>query len=720
MKNIIAVTLVFIAIQLNAQQKITVADFTTKNTFAAKTVTGINWMNDGQFYSTLKDNRIVKYNITTGEQVEILLDGNTLSPKVEIDDYSITPDEQKLVFSTETQSIYRRSFVAEYYILDLSTKVVRKLSGGGKQSYATISPDGKAVAFVRDNNLFYTTLADMQEVKVTDDGKLNSIINGTTDWVYEEEFAFVKGFFWSPDSKKLAFYRFDETIVREYNMQMWGKALYPADYKFKYPKAGEKNASLGIYIFDIQSKSKIKADLGNEAEFYIPRIKWTEDPNILSIRKMNRLQNQLEILHVNAATGKSTLILKEVSDTYIDVRFIDDLIYLKDQKHFITPSESAGYIHLYLYTIDGRLVRPITKGNFEVSDFLGIDEATKTLYYTSTEVSPQEKHFYSISWRGDKKQRLSRESGTHLINMSTDYRYYIDQYSTSVQPPVSTLYQTKGNKKVKDLETNQELVDVANNYGLAEKAFFRIKSAGADSITGYMLRPANFTKDKKYPVLVYQYSGPGSQYTANSWAGNHFYFHQLLTQHGYIVVAVDPRGTGAHGEKFKKDTYKQLGKLELEDVLETASYLSTLSYVDAKRLGIWGWSYGGYVSALALTKGAGAYKLGMAVSPITNWRFYNTIYTERYLRTPQENPTGYDDNSPLTYANQLQGNLLLIHGTGDDNVHLQNSIQFQEALIQAGKQFDSFFYPDKNHSIPGAKHRHHLYTQMFKFVLENL
>ncbi len=718
-KLLIAVFFAF-SIAGYAQKQITVEDFTTKNTFSQKTVRGINWMKDGKFYSTLENNKVVKYNITTGKPVETLVDGSTLNPKIEIQDYLFSGDEKKLLLSTNFQSIYRRSFTADYFVYDIATKSVKALSSKGKQSYAAFSGDGSKVAFVRENNLFYVTLADMQEVQVSTDGKFNHIINGTTDWVYEEEFSFVDGFYWSPDGKKLAYYRFDESAVREYNLQRWGKTLYPTDYRFKYPKAGETNSTVEIWFYDLASKQKVKADIGTEKDIYIPRVKWTADANVLSIRKLNRLQNNLDILHVNASTGASTVVLSEKSETFIDLEFTDDLIYLNDGKQFIYTTERDGFKHLYLYSIDGKLVKQITSGKFEVSQILGLDEKTKTLYYTSTEVSPLERHFYSISLNSTKKTKLSESAGGHTINMSTDYQFYIDYYTTSAHPTVVSLYKTKGNTLLKVLENNDALAKVLDEYGFSAKEFFSFKTVEGTQLDGFMLKPKNFDASKQYPVLVYQYSGPGSQNVSNAWGGSHFFFHQMLVQKGYIVAVIDSRGTGARGENFKKLTYKQLGKFELEDLIAGTKFLSTLEYVDDSRLGIWGWSYGGYMSSLAMTKGAGTFKMGIAVAPVTNWRFYDTVYTERYLQTPQLNASGYDDNSPSTYADKLQGNFLLIHGTGDDNVHFQNSVVLQDALVNAGKQFHSFYYPDKHHGIQGGKTKLHLYTMMMDYVLENL
>jgi dipeptidyl-peptidase-4 len=720
-KILLPVILLAFVIDVAAQKKITVDDFTLRNAFAQKSVTGINWMNDGKFYTSLNNNKIIKYSVTTGQPVETIADGTSLTPAVDIDDYKFSSDEKKLLILTNFQSIYRRSYTANYYVYDLVTKSLKQLSSNGKQSYAAFSSDANKVAFVRSNNLFYVALANMSETQVTDDGKFNFIINGTTDWVYEEEFSFVDGFYWSPDGNKLAYYRIDESQVKEYDLQKWNNGqLYPQDYHYKYPKAGEANSVIEIWIYDLASSRKVKADVGSEKDIYIPRVKWTNDPNILSIIRLNRLQNNLEILHVNAGTGESKVVLQEKSETYIDLEYTDDLTYMKDQKHFIHASERSGFKHLYLYTIEGELVGRITNGNFEVAQFLGIDEKQKTLYYLSTEISPLERHFYSISLDGKKKTKLSSLPGTHSINISNDFQYYIDYHNNSKQPTIVSLYKTKGNALVKTLEKNEYAVKIASEYQLVSKEFFSFKTVDGTSLNGYFLKPNNFDESKKYPVLLYQYSGPNSQNVNDSWTGGHYMFHQMLVQKGIIVAVVDTRGTGARGEQFKKMTYKQLGKYELEDHLASAKYFSTLPFVDATRIGIWGWSYGGYMSSLAMTKGAGAFKVGIAVAPVTNWRYYDNIYTERFLQRPQENASGYDDNSPTTYASKLQGDFLLIHGTGDDNVHFQNSVVLAEALINAGKQFRSFYYPDKHHGIQGSKAKLHLYTMMTDFILEKL
>lgn len=702
-----------------AQKRITVDDFTTRATFVEKQVTGINWMNDGKYYTTLSDNKVVRYDITTGQPVEILVDGKAVSPSIVIGEYSFSTDESRILLLTERRQIYRRSFSAEYFVYDRASKSLQPLSKNGPQSYATFSPDGSKIAFVRDNNLFVVRLSDMNETQVTTDGKFNSIINGTTDWVYEEEFSFVVGFEWSPNGNKIAYFRFDESDVKEYNMQVWSGLLYPFDYRYKYPKAGEKNSKVEIWIHDLPSGNKVKVDTGSEQDIYIPRVKWTADQNTLSITRLNRLQNQLQLLHANASTGKTSVILDEKTDTYFDIEILD-ILYLKNGKEFIRLSEEDGYMQLYLHSAGGQVIRKITPGKFDVTAFLGADEKKRVVYYTSTEESPLERHLYSITFDGKKKTRLTSGPGVHQINMSHDKQFYIDHYSNASQPKVATLHRTGTKGALKVVESNDALLNRIREYGLTPKEFFTFENEGGTELFGFFLKPSNFDSTRQYPVMVFQYSGPGSQEVQNDWSADHFYFHHMLVQKGYIVAFVDPRGTGGRGAEFKKVTYKQLGKYELEDHLSAARYLASLPFIDADRMGIWGWSYGGYMSSLAMTKGAGVFKLGIAVAPVTNWRFYDTIYTERYLQTPQLNAQGYDMNSPLTYADRLKGKFLLIHGTGDDNVHVQNSIIFQDALIKSGVQFESFFYPDKHHGIQGASTRRHLFTLMTDFIERNL
>lgn len=720
MKRIITTLLVFQALATYAQKQISIDDFTLRNTFATRSVYGINWMKDGKYYSSQEGNRISRFSITTGQAEEVLCDGDALSPKITIQDYEFSSDEKKLLLMTEREGIYRRSFKAEYYIYDLTTKTLQKLSPNGKQSYATFSPDAANVAFVRNNNLFYVNLSTMKEVQVTDDGKFNHIINGSTDWVYEEEFSFAKAFYWSPDGKKLAYHRFDESNVRQYTMQKWNKgALYPEDYVFKYPKAGEANSVVEIRIYDLATGIKMKADIGSETDIYIPRVKWTANPNVLSIRRLNRLQNVLDILHADATTGASKVVLTEKNATYVDIDYCDDLTYLNDGKHFIYSSEQSGYKHLYLYTLDGKLINQVTRGDWEVTEFLGADEKSKNIYYLSTEGGHLSRQLYAISYDGKKKTALTVKPGTHTINLSTDCQFYLDYFTNTTQPLQVTLFQTKGNKQMRVLETNEALGRKAEEYGLVTKEFFMYPSAdGVTQLDATIMKPRDFDPSKKYPVMVFQYSGPRSPsvrdaYGPDTWG-------QLLVQNGYLVVTLDTRGSGYRGEKFVKQTYKEMGKMELEDLLAGGKYLASWPYVDGSRLGIYGWSYGGFMASLVMTKGAGVYKLGIAGAPVTNWRYYDNVYTERYMSLPGDNASGYDDNSPIKYAGRLSGHFMLIHGTGDDNVHFQNSVALQDALINAGKQFRSFYYPDDPHGIRGARRRHHLYTMMTEFILEKL
>ena len=724
MKNLFAILLTMASFSVWGQQDITISDIYEKGTFRQKSVRGINWMKDGRYYSAQQGNDIVKYDVTTGEQVETILKGANLQPSISFSSYSFSEDESKLLLMTERESIYRRSYRAEFYVYDPENNDLKKLSNGGKQSYARFSPNGTKVAFTRNNDLFYVNITDMSEVRVTDDGKFNHIINGSTDWVYEEELSFTRAFEWSGDGKSLFYLTFDESKVREYNMQVWRNGqLYPEDYRFKYPKAGEDNAKVTATLYDLASRKKTPVDLGNDQEYYIARIKRTQSPTQFSLVRLTRLQNQLDILHVSSTDGSVNVVLSEKNQRYIDIDFVDELTYLKDGKHFLHASERSGYKHLYLYTVEGKLVNPITTGRWEVSSLEGIDESGRKakVYFTSTEMSPLQRQFYVIDIQGKGKKTLRGEQGWHDINMSSDTKYYIDSHSSPSQPSIVSLSSTKKNERVKVLEDNSELRSRLEKYSLSPREFFTFKTVDGTDLNGYMIKPPGFNDSNQYPVLVFQYSGPGSQMVRMNYAsGSNDYWHQMLAQKGYIIAVIDPRGTGGRGEKFKKMTYKELGKFESQDHIAGAKYLDGLPYVDGSRIGIWGWSYGGYMSSLAMFKGEGLFKAAIAVAPVTNWRFYDTIYTERYMAKPQDNGSGYDDNSPVSHSQKLEGNYLLIHGTGDDNVHFQNAVVLQNKLIAEGKQFDSFYYPDRAHGIYRDGARPHLFTLMTNWVLENL
>jgi dipeptidyl-peptidase 4 len=710
---------------LVAQKKnITLEDIWSKGTFRSQSIQQINWMKDGAFYSALEGDKIVKHQVTDGAAVETLFDAATsvenLGKKIALEDYALSADEQKIMISTESEPIYRRSSREENFVYDLKTKKLSQLSKGGKQMFATFSPDGSKVAFVRLNNLYMVDLATMTEKQITTDGKWNHIINGACDWVYEEEFSFAKAFQWSPDSKKIAFISFDETKVPEYNMQTWGK-LYPVDYKYKYPKAGEPNSIVTVSIFNLTNSKTVKVDIGKETDQYIPRIRWTNDANVLSFNRLNRLQNKMEILHAQASTGKTSVILTEENKTYVDVEnFADDVYYLADNKSFVMSSEKDGFKHLYLYDITGKLIRQITTGNWEVADFYGIDEKSKTLYFTSMEMSNIERQLFSISLDGKLKKQLTSEKGMNSANFSKDFKFYILSNTASDSPLKVSLHKAQTGELVKVLEDNAALRKKLEDYNITPKEFMTIKTSENIELNAWMIKPTDFDPKKKYPVFMFLYGGPGSQQVLNQFDASNGMWFQHLAQKGYIVACVDNRGTGGKGADFKKVTYLNLGKLEVKDQIEAAKYWGSLPYVDKSRIGIFGWSYGGYMSSNCLFQGADYFKTAIAVAPVTNWRFYDTIYTERFLRTPQENATGYDENSPVTYAKNLKGNFLLVHGTGDDNVHFQNSISLEDALIKANKQFQSFYYPNKNHGIYGGNTRLHLFTMMTGFLEKNL
>lgn len=702
------------------KKKVALADVFKSNTFSQKSVYGINWMKDGQYYSSLQRGasgpKVVKINVATGAETAVLIDGAELG--VDFSSYSFNSDETKALIGSEMESIYRRSRKGVYHVVDLKTGQAQKLMDGEKIMHATLSPDNDKVAFVQDNNLFMVELANNQLTQITADGKWNHVINGSADWVYEEEFSMSKAFDWSPDGKKIAFIRFDETDVPEFNMQTWGK-LYPEDYKFKYPKAGEKNAEVSIHVYELATKKTVKVDAGSEKDIYLPRIYWTGDANTLAFLRVNRLQNQIDLLYANAGSGETTLILADKSETYVDLDYNDDLRFLESNKGFIRTSEKDGYKHIYHHDNQGKLIRQITTGDWEVTNLVGIDEKGKKVYFMSTEVSPMERNLFVINLDGKGKKMLTAEKGTYSVNMSKDFKYFIANFSNASTPLQVTLHDSSG-KLLKELEDNAALQATLENFEITEKEFFKFNTVDGSSLNGYMIKPADFDAAKKYPVLMYVYGGPGSQNVNNSWGGTRDFWHQHLAAEGYIVVCVDNRGTGGRGRDFKHITYANLGKLETEDQIAGAKYLGGLTFVDKSRIGIWGWSYGGYMSSLALMIGNDVFKTAIAVAPVTTWRYYDTIYTERFLQTPQLNAAGYDDNSPITHVNKLKGNYLLIHGTGDDNVHFQNSVDLVDALIKADKQFETMFYPNKNHGIYGGNTTWHLYSLMTDFIKRKL
>lgn len=727
--------LIFLVILVTTQgqtKKITLEDIFQKGTFRSKTVHGLRSMNDGIHYTTLENGtQIAKYSYKTGERVKVIFDISTIenAPISSFQDYEFSNDESKILLTTKIKPIYRHSYTADYYVWDTTTRELTALSDRGSQQLATFSPNGERVAYIHDNNIFVKSLKYGSTHQVTHDGKRNEIINGAPDWVYEEEFGFNKAFWWSPDSKFLGFIRFDEREVPEFSMPMYaGEAphlkeneLYPGAYTYKYPKAGEKNSTVSVHSYEIKTKTTVQVDVGKESDIYIPRLSWTPDANELVVMKLNRRQNQLDILFANPYTGDTRPILTEKNDRYISEEFLDAFTWLENG-NFVIKSERDGWSHLYLYDRQGFEIRQLTKGAFDVTDFYGYDPAKQVYYYQAAKESPLKREVYYVGYKKNKviQGKLTKKEGTNRAVFSKNFKYFINYYSSTTEPPLIALFTNdKKVEQIRILEDNSTLKKVLANYQLPQKEFFSFKTSEGIELNGWMLKPTNFDPSQKYPVLMTQYSGPNSQSVLDSW-GRGIGWNEYLAQEGFVVVCVDPRGTGARGEEFRKVTYMQLGKYESDDQVETARYLRTLPWVDGHNIAIFGWSYGGFMTLLSMEKGGELFKAGIAVAPVTNWRFYDSVYTERYMRTPQENPEGYNDNSPLNHASDIKGRLLIIHGTADDNVHAQNTFEMTEKLVQAGIQFDMAIYTNRNHGIYGGNTRIHLYTRMTSFLKQQL
>ena len=705
-----------------AQKKSISLDQIWDGSFRTQGMTALHSMNNGQQYSVLNFDRSSRstsvdlYDYKTLSKVKTLATSQTMDAIPYFTNYTFSDDESQVILETNTESIFRYSVLALYYAYNIQTKRLQKISEHKIQE-PTFSPDGTKVAYGRENNLFIIDLVSGTTKQITFDGKKNKIINGITDWVYEEEFAFVRAFEWNAASSKIAFIRFDESDVPEFSMDIYGTDLYQSQKVFKYPKAGETNATVSLHFYDLSTDTISSVALSKDYnDFYIPRIKWTNDPNILSAQYMNRHQNNLDLWLLNPETNQADLVLSEQDKAYVDVT--DNLTFLKDNS-FIWTSEKDGFNHIYHYAKNGKLKNQITKGDWEVTAYYGYNESAKTIYYQSVENGSINRDVYSIQLNGKNKKRLSFQEGTNDAEFSADFTYFIKTHSSAASPPKFTLNDSKTGRLIKNIKDNSALLKKLETYDYSNKEFSTIHVNGND-LNMWMLKPANFDPSKTYPLLMFQYSGPGSQQVANTWSSSRDYWHQFLAQQGYIVACVDGRGTGYKGAEFKKVTYMNLVKYETEDQIQAAKQLSDLPYIDQSRIGIWGWSYGGHMSTNCLLKGNDVFKMAIAVAPVTSWRFYDTIYTERFMRTPQENPSGYDDNSPFNYPELLKGDYLLVHGSGDDNVHVQHTMRMVEALIQANKQFDWAIYPDKNHGIYGGNTTMHLYTKMTNFLDENL
>lgn len=674
---------------------------------------------DGLHYTAMNDarNMIIKYEYRTGNAVDTLFSTQSARECTfdTFEGYAICSTGHHILVWRDKEPIYRRSFRANVYDYDVRRNYVKPISDTkGKQMIPTFSPDGRMVAYVKDNNIWIRKFDFDTEVQVTKDGETNKILNGITDWVYEEEFAVTNLMAWSPDSEQLAFVRFDESEVPEYSMQLFGNGLYPGYYNYKYPKAGEKNSRVTLHAYDVMTKDTKELKIPAEGEWYIPRITFTNNSEQLAVMTLNRQQNIFNMYYANPKSGVFRLVLRDENKAYVDSEWLASIRFYENSFSYV--NEQDGYAHIYLYSPTGVLQRQVTKGNWDVTAFLGYDEAAKTVYYESAEESPMRRAIYKIDAKG-VKTKLSAQEGTNSATFSANFAYYINQYSNANTPVRITVNETKSNKELRVLQDNARLKEKLADYSFAKKEFIKVHTASDFELNAWIVKPANFDESKKYPVLMFQYSGPNSQQVLDRYG---FDWEQYLATKGIITVCVDGRGTGARGENFRKCTYLRMGELESRDQVEAAQALGKLPFVDKDRIAIWGWSFGGYNTLMALSVGNGTFKAGIAVAPPTDWNYYDTVYTERFMRTPQENFEGYAATSPIRLAPKLQGKLLLVHGTADDNVHFQQTMDYAEALVQAGKQFDMQVYKDRNHSIYGGNTRYHLYTRMSNFLFDNL
>ena len=684
----------------------------------AKNVPGFNFMKDGRHFTRQTATTITKYDIVTGEPASLIFDANRLEnpnfPKY-FSGYAFSPNEDMLLIETAHERIYRRSSKANFWVYNLDNQKITPLFEGGKQMYATFNAQGNQVAFVHNNNLYVKDLASAKITQITTDGSWNKVINGALDWVYEEEFGFAQGFQWSPDGKAIAFYRFDESAVKEFTMTFFYDELYPDYQTFKYPKVGEENANVQVHIYHLESQQTVKVDLGTQTDQYVPRIKWTTNPNQLCVYRLNRLQNELDLLLADANSGQTTLMLKEKEDQYIDDMVFDNLTFLPDGNQFIWTSEKEGWHHIYLHHMITGESKALTSGAWDVTAFYGFDASRNRIYFQAAKQNPMNRAVYSVHLNGTNPQTIANEDGWNAATFSSTYDYYTLTHSTINQPPTYSVY-SNGGRAVRVLEDNQQLADQLTKEGIAPAQFFSFRTEEGTTLNGFEIKPNNFQENIKYPVLMYVYGGPGSQTVVNRWGRDRDMWMRMLAQQGFVVVSVDNRGTGARGEAFKKVTYLELGKYETIDQIAAAKYLAQQSYIDPERISIFGWSYGGYMSSLCILKGSDVFHSAIAVAPVTNWKWYDTIYTERYMRTLANNASGYYDNAPIHFVDRLKGGYLLAHGIGDDNVHFQHTAEMANALIKAKKPFDTQFYPNRNHGIYGDFAKYHLFDKMTRFL----
>jgi dipeptidyl-peptidase 4 len=700
---------------------ITIEDIWSKGKYRVQTIGAVIHLNDGEHFVMRDSSRnLVEYEYATYNPTKVILSMDDFVSvsglsSASIAEYSFSPNEKYLLIGTDAETIFRYSISVYNYIWDIKNKTIRPLSDKGRQRLAEFSPNGDKIAFVRENNIFIKDLVTDKEEQITKDGVINKIINGIPDWVYEEEFGFTKAYEWSPDGTKIAFMKFDESKVKEYDFPIYGE-LYPETYKYKYPKPGEENSLVSVWIYDLNKKSTVKVDVRNNSDQYIPRIKWTNDANLLSVVRMNRLQNKAEVLIADSKTGYSKVILTDENKYYISKTL--DLTFLKDNK-FVYMSEADGFKHLYLYDINGKLLNQITKGNWEVTSIDGVAEESGVVYYTSDEVSPMDRSLYSIKLDGTDKKKISGNNGNYIADYSTNFKYVFINY-TNANSPGEIWLQKTGGEVISVLKDNKKLKALMEEKGFVKKEFFNFKTSDGLDLNGWMMKPDKPEAGKKYPVLMYVYGGPGSQQVLDAYTRSDYVWYQMLVKKGYVIACVDNRGTGGRGEEFGKCMYMHIGTKDVDDQVEAAKYLGSLDFVDKDRIGIWGWSGGGYFTLMCLAKGADYFKTGIAVAPVTDWRYYDDIYTERFMRTPKENPDGYKEGSVINYVDLFKNKFLIVHGSADDNVHFQNTMDFVNAMVVANKNYEMLVYPNCNHFIISVNARNHLYRQMTEFILKNL
>ena len=716
---------------VSADNKITLKDVTGK-TFTPKYITGVDPIKGTDRYASISNDgrQIIEYAFKTGNQTRVLFDiANTHGESIkQLDGYTLSPDGKRMLIQTNTHKIYRRSFTADYYIYTIQSRKLEKLSTGGPQQIPTWSPDGNQIAFVRDNNIFLVKLLyDNAESQITKDGKFNEIINGVPDWVYEEEFSTNRSLCFTADSRMLCWIKYDERKVKEYSLQLFmgshptmkANEVYPGTYTYKYPKAGEDNSIVSVWSYEIQTHKTNRLQVPLEGDGYIPRIKSTNDANRIIVFTMNRHQDVLNLYAVNPRTTLSQLLIKEQGDKYVKEEAMEGITI--GQNSILLPSDRDGYMHLYLYNMNGSLIRKIGDGNYDITSIYGYDETTGDVYYQASGINSHDRQIF-VSHKNGKTERLTDTNGWNKAIFSGDYKYFLNTWSNYNTPYVFTIRDNKG-KVLSTPIDNKELKEKVKTYGFNGRETFSFTTSEGVKLDGWMVKPKDFDTNKKYPVILFQYSGPGSQQVIDAWnagsMGNGGAFDYYLAQQGFIVVCVDGRGTGGRGAAFEKCTYLRIGELESHDQIETALWLGKQSYIDKERIGIWGWSFGGFNILMSMSEGRPVFKAGVAVAPPTNWRYYDTIYTERYMRTPKENGSGYATN-PIQRANALHGALLICHGMADDNVQPQNTMEYTEALIQADKNFKENIYTNRNHGIYGGNTRIHLLRQISNWFIEHL